>query len=48
MTAGIDIRREGDKVIRTLVIGMKTMNGGVMILKEVVSVLPFWPSGHGQ
>ena len=48
MTAGIEIYRSGAKVVRVIVIGMKDMKGGVIVLKRVVSVLPFWPSGHGQ
>lgn len=48
MIAGIDIQREGDKYIRTIVIGIRAMNGGVIILRSVVSVLPCWPSGQEQ
>ena len=46
MTTGIDLFRNGDKVVRTLVIGMKCANGGVMILKSVTSILPDWPTNH--
>lgn len=48
MTAGIDLQQEGDKVIRTLVLAQRTMDGTVIILREVRSVLPVWPTGHGQ
>ena len=49
MTASVDIYRdEKNRVIRILLIGIKDMKGGVLILKRVVSELPFWPSGHGQ
>lgn len=48
MTAGIDLHQEGDKVVRTIVLAQRTMDGNVMILREIKSVLPVWPTGHGQ
>jgi hypothetical protein len=48
MTTGIDLEKQKDgTVVRTLCIGVKTMNGGVLILKTVTSVLPYWPTGLG-
>ncbi len=47
MQSGIDMYQiDNGKVVRRVSIIVPTMNGKVMVLKQIKSVLPAWPTGN--
>ncbi len=47
MQSGIDMYQiDNGKVIREVSILVPTINGKVMVLKQIKSVLPAWPTGN--